>query len=619
MNEFFKIRENKEFEFFDPPNNKTISIRNITRHLLSLPSTKTTIATPNQLFLILGRLRALAFSISSFNQCLKNDSLEFKYYWMPRLINQLSGYGFSLMDPKSAIEVDGLIPLIKQIESIFDTDFSFARDLISNGKIIFDALGQLYKPGDLVQGKLALGTMGVFRVVECYFDEKRSLLGIEKSFHLSLEFIASMGQHLAVIGVTETLSGWTGVRTRNITDLMYSPIAVGDIESYIERGKRYIQFAVGKVPMFVAYSGGSFFMHGRGSKSSGSLGSGRIMIDVVRGASLGHHASQGSDEPTVALTHMAAIYKRWSQSQSTSQTDGLMLWEDLPNADWAVLCWPALVGFSFSAKCWGHVLVSGLDKIAFREDAFDRLVLAPERKQLIRALVRFGGTDTGDDGDIIGGKSGGSVFLLHGPPGVGKTLTAEAIAEVLKRPLYYVSMGELGTTPAEMEQSLSSILETCAGWNALVLLDEADVFLETRSTADLTRNAMVCVMLRLLEYHPGILFLTTNRVKSFDPAFESRVTVALRYEPLDIEARTKVWKNLLTRVNVGPDVSFNKLASKYELNGRQIKNAVRLAVSLSREKNAEHITQDVLETTLQITSLGRQDMKEDNSWKENSK
>jgi MoxR-like ATPase len=81
------------------------------------------------------------------------------------------------------------------------------------------------------------------------------------------------------------------------------------------------------------------------------------------------------------------------------------------------------------------VLVSGIESIQFNDRAFDQLVLAEERKQMIRALVRFGGDS--DYEDIIAGKRGGSVFLLHGPPGVGKTLTAEAIAEVLHRPLYY--------------------------------------------------------------------------------------------------------------------------------------------------------------------------------------
>lgn len=170
-------------------------------------------------------------------------------------------------------------------------------------------------------------------------------------------------------------------------------------------------------------------------------------------------------------------------------------------------------------------------------------------------------------------------------------------------------------TPEQMEKRLGDVLELCAGWNALVLLDEADVFLEERSTSDIVRNAMVCVMLRLLEYHPGIMFLTTNRVKSFDPAFESRVTVALHYQPLTTDARTQIWKNLLQRVTipVSSRMDWEALA-KHALNGRQIKNAVRLAVALAKESSSS-VTQDMLETTLRITSIGREDMRNDNSWR----
>ena len=140
----------------------------------------------------------------------------------------------------------------------------------------------------------------------------------------------------------------------------------------------------------------------------------------------------------------------------------------------------------------------------FREEAIDQ------------ALVQFSG-DT--FADIREGE--GSVFLLYGPPGVGKTLTAEAIAEMLGRPLYQVSMGELGENGAELEERLEKVFRICSRWNALVLLDEADVFLEKRtSEGSITRNAMVSVMLRLVEYFQGVLFLTTNRVKSFDPAFK---------------------------------------------------------------------------------------------------
>lgn len=67
--------------------------------------------------------------------------------------------------------------------------------------------------------------------------------------------------------------------------------------------------------------------------------------------------------------------------------------------------------------------------------------------------------------------------MLHGPPGTGKTLTAEGIAELLKRPLYMVSVGELGTNPHQLETELNKILDVAHSWGAVLLLDEADVFL----------------------------------------------------------------------------------------------------------------------------------------------
>ena len=103
--------------------------------------------------------------------------------------------------------------------------------------------------------------------------------------------------------------------------------------------------------------------------------------------------------------------------------------------------------------------------------------------------------------------------MLHGPPGTGKTLTAEGISELLKCPLYTVSAGELGTDSRFLEMELQKILDICHAWGAILLLDEADVFLEKRNMHDLHRNALVSIFLRQLEYFQGILFLTTNRVE----------------------------------------------------------------------------------------------------------
>lgn len=82
----------------------------------------------------------------------------------------------------------------------------------------------------------------------------------------------------------------------------------------------------------------------------------------------------------------------------------------------------------------------------------------------------------------------------------------------------------------------------------VVLLDEADVFLEERDMKDLNRNALVSVFLRALEYYDGILILTSNRVGTFDEAFKSRIQLALHYENLNVTQRRKVWRNFMNRL-----------------------------------------------------------------------
>ena len=76
-----------------------------------------------------------------------------------------------------------------------------------------------------------------------------------------------------------------------------------------------------------------------------------------------------------------------------------------------------------------------------------------------------------------------------------------------------VSAGELGTDSRYLEMELQKILDICHAWGAILLLDEADVFLEERNMHDIHRNALVSIFLRQLEYFQGILFLTTNRVQ----------------------------------------------------------------------------------------------------------
>lgn len=102
-----------------------------------------------------------------------------------------------------------------------------------------------------------------------------------------------------------------------------------------------------------------------------------------------------------------------------------------------------------------------------------------------------------------------------------------SIADLVQRPLYPITCGDLGSTALEIEKELSKHFDRASRWDCVMLLDEADVFLARRSREDHTRNAIVSVFLRMLEYYKGILFLTTNRIGTFDEAFKSRIHISL--------------------------------------------------------------------------------------------
>lgn len=186
----------------------------------------------------------------------------------------------------------------------------------------------------------------------------------------------------------------------------------------------------------------------------------------------------------------------------------------------------------------------------------------------------------------------GLIMLLHGGQGTGKTFTAEAVAEIAERPLYRINGGELGTKPDDVEKYFESVLHVCKIWDCVILLDEADVFLEERSFSDLKRNALVSVFLRIVEYYEGILILTSNRVGTFDEAFKSRIQLAIHYENFTTAQRRKVWRNFLNRLkeiesgSVDFDDIYDNLddLARIELNGRSIRNAISLGRQLAKYK-----------------------------------
>jgi hypothetical protein len=78
--------------------------------------------------------------------------------------------------------------------------------------------------------------------------------------------------------------------------------------------------------------------------------------------------------------------------------------------------------------------------------------------------------------DLIHGKGTGLFILLHGVPGVGKTATAEAIVQANGKPLFKITVGDLGMTPERLEISLREIFRLASIWDCILLLDEVDTF-----------------------------------------------------------------------------------------------------------------------------------------------
>ncbi|KAL8885782.1 MAG: hypothetical protein Q9215_006415 [Flavoplaca cf. flavocitrina] len=278
---------------------------------------------------------------------------------------------------------------------------------------------------------------------------------------------------------------------------------------------------------------------------------------------------------------------------------------------------PRVLGWSSSHNHWCQFRVDEVKEAKKAKEAiFDKeLQLELKVKNMITALVTQHNSQEGGKGvqnpDLIEGKGRGLVIMLHGPPGVGKTLTAEAIAEKTSRPLLIVSVAQIGLNASKAERNLERMFELASRWEAVLLVDEADVFLETRDTqANPNRNALVSVLLRVLEYYQGIIILTTNRIKSLDAAVQSRIHLAVRFDELTQPQMQSILRTILRKFNVKDseieditDNFQNYLADspRFKLNGREIRNVVFSAHAVALSEGKESIGWNHIRDVLRLT------------------
>ncbi|KAI3391093.1 hypothetical protein diail_7971 [Diaporthe ilicicola] len=270
-------------------------------------------------------------------------------------------------------------------------------------------------------------------------------------------------------------------------------------------------------------------------------------------------------------------------------------------------------------------VAEGLDGTA--DTTLDQLVLPQGHKDIVKSLISQHFQDKvtkryeAEEKDVVRGKGKGLIILLHGAPGVGKTSTAEGVAEAFNKPLFQITSGDLGTNARELEDALEWHFYLANKWNCVLLLDEADVFLSVRSPEDFQRNSLVAVFLRVLEYYAGVLFLTTNRIGDFDEAFSSRIHISLYYPPLKRSSTKKIFdlnlRNIQQRIEErGIEISIEhdqilswasdywRTHKKMRWNGRQIRNACQTALALAEydAQNRPESTSFEADTQIQETT-----------------
>jgi len=232
---------------------------------------------------------------------------------------------------------------------------------------------------------------------------------------------------------------------------------------------------------------------------------------------------------------------------------------------------------------WVHV--DDMKRYEYQPELKQKLVLPEEQTDLIDILTAE--MDLLMD-DIIAGKSGGTTVLCAGPAGVGKTLTAEVYSEIIQRPLYRVHSGQLGLNVAEMERALKETLTRAQRWGAVMLIDEADVYIKRRDD-NIASNAVVGVFLRVLEYFNGLLFLTTNRVDDIDEAIVSRCIAIIKYHPPGEKDRLKIWRVMTNQfaLKIEPDLINNLVDLFPTATGRDIKGLSKLVAKYCQHKKVK--------------------------------
>ncbi|KAL8854142.1 MAG: hypothetical protein Q9221_001064 [Calogaya cf. arnoldii] len=258
-----------------------------------------------------------------------------------------------------------------------------------------------------------------------------------------------------------------------------------------------------------------------------------------------------------------------------------------------MLCSNVVKGYSLRDKCWLEFYVDNIHDIEWDENAWDKVVIDGEQKELIYSVTQ------GHRLHHQGLKNAGLNILISGLTGVGKTLTVESLAESLRAPLFHLTSSDirLDARDPELETRFADILEMCGKWNAIILLDEAEGRLSNKPHQD--HGSDYSLPSQALDQHSATFF-TTCRSYTQNPylgeGLSNRFHITFHLSTPTSAMRKTIWQN---SIESHKDLNFaidTKALAEWPLNGREISHAVTTAKTLTRNGvlNLQHLERVVL-------------------------
>ncbi|NLL19928.1 MAG: AAA family ATPase, partial [Clostridia bacterium] len=185
-------------------------------------------------------------------------------------------------------------------------------------------------------------------------------------------------------------------------------------------------------------------------------------------------------------------------------------------------------------------------------------------------------------------------MLFTGPPGTGKTMAAQVVANELGLDVYKIELATVVSKyVGETEKNLNEIFQQAQKSQVILFFDEADVLFskrtEVKESTDKYSNMEAAFLLQKMEEYDGVAILATNYIQNFDEAFKRRLKFVIDFPFPNREQRRQIWKKVFPPQLPLGELDYDYLTSRFELSGSNIKNIALYSAFLAAAEGSERV------------------------------